>query len=104
MTKVYLYGNLRRYLTDEARAQGYLELAITEPEVLTKIISSLGLKVDQLATIFINSRLLVTRNNMASFLQYHQVRSSPHNWDLDVSIEPTDRLGIFGMDMGLLVV
>ncbi|MBN2556744.1 MAG: hypothetical protein JXA97_12460 [Anaerolineales bacterium] len=104
MSKVYLYGKLRRFLPDESRMEGFIEFPSTEPENLTEMIASLGLEVDQLSTIFLNSKLLATRNTMASFLQYHQVRASPHNWDLDIAIKPTDRLGIFGMDMGLLVV
>jgi len=104
MAKIYLYGKLRQHLPEESRRDGCIELHLPEPESLSSILTSLGLEVDQLATIFINARLLATRNSMASSLQYRQFRSSPHDWNLNVDIEPGDRVGIFGMDMPALVV
>lgn len=104
MAKVYLYGKLRQYLPEEARHEGCIELDLLAPETLSSILTSLGIEVDQLATIFINAKLLATRNSMASSLQYRQLRSSPHDWDLNIDVNPGDRVGIFGMDMPALVV
>jgi hypothetical protein len=48
--------------------------------------------------------LLAARSGMASMVGYQQVRENPYNWDLNVIVNPLDRIGLFGRDMAALVV
>ena len=41
---------------------------------------------------------------MARWMGYQQVRKDPFNWDLNVAVKPSDRIGLFGRDMAALVV
>jgi hypothetical protein len=41
---------------------------------------------------------------MASMVGYRQVRGNPYNWDLNVAVNHSDRIGLFGRDMAALVV
>jgi hypothetical protein len=41
---------------------------------------------------------------MARWLGHRQVRANPFDWDLNVAVKSGDRIGLFGRDMGALVV
>ena len=73
-------------------------------ETLDRLLARLDIPVDEIYSIFYNSKLLAARSGMASMVGYRQVRDNPYNWDLNVAIKPADRLGLFGRAMAALVV
>ena len=111
MIDVHLYGNLRRReLTEiaapDSRPNGnsVIQYEAQPGETIEHVLAGLGIASDQISTLFYNARLLVTRNSMAPWLGYVQVRPDPHSWDLGLPVQPGDRLGVFGNDMPALVV
>jgi len=55
-------------------------------------------------SIFINSKLLAARSAMATWIGYRQVRADPFDWNLNMAVQPADRIAIFGRDMSALVI
>jgi hypothetical protein len=104
MAEIHLYGKLRGYTPEDALQRGLIEISPEEGERLDTLLQKLGIPEKEIYTVFYNSKLLATRNRMAPYLEYPQVRQDPHNWDLDIPIHQEDRLGLFGHDMPTLVV
>jgi hypothetical protein len=104
MVEIHLYGNLRSQVLNSLLAgESRLELGLEGSDTVESIISRLGVKPDQISTIFVNSKLFVTRSNKSKVYGYLQVGDDPLTWDLSLSVEDGDRIGIFGSDMPLIV-
>lgn len=106
MVSIHLYGKLRRYAENPSPSgNSILEAEVLEKETLYDFLTRLGLNVDELYTIFINSRLLTSRTRIAPFLGYQQVcDENCQNWSLSVIVNDGDRIGLFGADMPGLVI
>ncbi len=105
MIDIHLYGKLRRFAPDSRpSANSVILVEAVAGETLYSLLKRIGIEVDEIYTIFMNSKLLATHNTMAKWLGYCQVREDPENWDLSVLVKDGDRIGIFGEDMAALVV
>jgi hypothetical protein len=105
MVEIRLFGKLRCYITEHEAGRGNLMKVTPRPqETLAQLLARLGIPLDDIYTIFLNSRLLVTRSKMAYWIQYQQVHKNPLEWELDVVVKAGDRVGLFGRDMAALVI
>ena len=105
MIEVRVFGKLRRYISEPEADRGNVMKVTPQPqETLEKLLIRIGIPLDDIYTIFLNSRLLVTRSKMAYWIQYQQVHKNPLEWELDVVVKAGDRVGLFGRDMAALVI
>jgi len=102
MIEIRLYGKLRRYADDSP--DSIIRISPGSDETLDSLLNRLNIPLDDIYSIFYNSKLLAARSGMASWIGYRQVRSTPFDWDLKVSVQSSDRIGLFGRDMAALVV
>jgi hypothetical protein len=102
MLDVHLYGKLRCYADDARPDQdSVVRLETRLGETVGSTLEMLGIPPDEVFHIFLNGALLSTRNSMAPWLDYQQVREGE---GLDTPVQAGDRLGLFARDMALLVV
>ena len=105
MVEIHLYGKLRRYTQDIQSDRGnVIRVSPGSGETLEMLLARLEIPVAEIYSIFFNSKLLATRSAMASWIGYRQVRTNPFDWNLNVALQPADRIGLFGRDMSALVV
>jgi len=105
MVEIRIYGKLRRFAQDiPTDSDNVIRLSPEPDETLDQLLARLDIPVEEIYSIFYNSKLLAARSGMAAMVGYRQVRGNPHNWDLRVAINPSDRIGLFGRDMAALVV
>jgi len=105
MISIHLYGKLRRFAANKNPGDdSIINLEVSGRETLKDVLERSGIEIEELYTIFINSKLLATRTKMASHLGYQQANGDCHNWDLSILIKDGDRIGLFGRDMATLVV
>jgi hypothetical protein len=105
MAEIHLYGRLRRYAQDIQPDRGsVIRVSLGADETLQMLLARLEIPVAEIYSIFLNSKLLATRSAMASWIGYRQVRTDPFDWNLNVALQPADRIGLFGRDMSALVV
>ena len=105
MVEIRIYGKLRQIAWEIPPDDDNVIRVSPEPdETLDKLLVRVGIPVEEIYSIFYNSRLLAARSGMASMVGYPQVRGNPYNWDLRVAVKPSDRIGLFGRDMAALVV
>ena len=105
MVEIRLYGKLRLFTKKHPTDQDKVIRVSPNPEEnLETLLERLDIPVDEIYTIFINSKLLATRSGMAVWMGYQQVRKNPFDWDLKVLVTPGDRVALFGRDMANLVV
>jgi hypothetical protein len=105
MTEIHLYGRLRRYTKDnQSDRDSVIRVSPGSDETLEMLLTRLEIPVAEIYSIFFNSKLLAARSAMASWIGYRQVRNDPFDWNLNVPVQPADRIGIFGRDMSALVV
>ncbi len=105
MVEIHLYGKLRCHAPDIQSDHGnVIRVSPGADETLGMLLSRLEIPVDEIYSIFFNSKLLAARTAMASWLGYRQVRTDPFDWNLNVAVQPADRIGLFGRDMSALVV
>lgn len=102
MVEIRLFGKLRRYTKDNP--DGIVRVSPESDETLDMLLARLGIPPEEIYSIFLNSKLLAARSGMARWMGYRQVRNDPFNWDLNVVVKPSDRIGLFGRDMAALVV
>ncbi len=110
--EVHLYGELRRYaasLGPDAGAGTGERVVVLEPEAgetVRTALERLGVPLAGVCHVFLNGRLLSTRNGMAPWLGYQEAHGGadgpPQRWD--TPLRSGDRLGLFAHDMALLVV
>ena len=105
MVEIRVFGKLRRFIKDIPTDRDKVIRLPHEPdETLDKLLARLEIPVDEVYSIFYNSKLLAARSGMASMVGYRQVRGNPYDWNLKVALNPSDRIGLFGRDMATLVV
>lgn len=105
MADIHLYGKLRRYIpSHQSERANIIRVSPGPDETLETLLASLEIPVDEIYSIFFNSKLLAARTGMALWLGHQQVRADPFDWNLNVSVQPVDRIGLFGRDMSALVV
>ncbi len=105
MIEIRIYGKLRRFINEPEALHGNLMRVTPQPqETLAQLLARIGIPLDDIYTIFLNSRLLVTRSKMAYWIGYQQVHKNPLDWELDVVVKAGDRVGLFGRDMAALVI
>ncbi len=104
--QINVYGKLRTKfnLTKEIGTRGIIEVDIQEGETLESVFNRVGIRAEELYTIFLNNQLLTTKNSMAQHLGYQQYCEDCHNWDLCVQLKDGDTIAIFGFDMATLVI
>jgi hypothetical protein len=102
MVDIHLYGKLRRYASDNP--DSIIRVAPESDETLEALLNRLGIPLNDIYSIFYNSKLLAARSGMASWIRYPQVRATPFDWDLDIAVQASDRIGLFGRDMAALVI
>ncbi len=100
MLEVHLYGKLRRYAPDaRPDRESVVRLAPNPDETVRTALERLHIAPEEVYHVFLNGKLLATRNSMAPWLRYQQAAGG-----LDTPLELGDRLGLFARDMALLVV
>ncbi len=105
MVEIRIYGKLRQYLKEpETTQSGILKLSVEPEETVAALLARIGIPLDAIYTIFLNSKLLASRSLMAYRMGYQQVRENPLDWELDIVVKAGDRIGLFGRDMSALVV
>ena len=105
MAEIHLYGRLRRYEQDNQSDRGsVIRVSPGTGETLQMLLARLEIPVAEIYSIFFNSKLLAARSAMALWIGYRQVRTDPFDWNLNVALQPADRIGLFGRDMSALVV
>ena len=103
MVEIHLYGKLRRYAEDYR--PGRDTVVLLEPgavDSLGALLERLSVPADEINHIFVNAKLLATRNRMAPFYGYPQAGSDLSDWGLDAVVGDGDRIGLFGKDMAIL--
>jgi hypothetical protein len=104
MIKLNLYGKLRRFVpSTETIGVSSLKIPLQPNDTVASVLARLGIEPDQIYTVFVNSKLLATRNNTATIVEMIQVDPNPHTWDLNLPLHTGDQLGVFGEDMAILV-
>ena len=88
---IHIYGKLRRFgpPTDD---DNVLRVEPDDGETLASLLERIEMPVDEIYSIFFNSRLLAARSGMARWIGYQQVRSDPFDWNLDVPVKAGDRM------------
>ena len=105
MIEIRIYGKLRRFINKPEADHGNMMRVKPQPqETLAQLLARIGIPLDDIYTIFLNSRLLVTRSKMAYWIGYQQVHNNPLDWKLDIVVKTGDRVGLFGRDMAALVI
>lgn len=100
---VHLYGKLRRFGRLPAPPH-ILQVEPVDDETMASLLERLEIPVDEIHSIFLNSKLLAARSGMARWIGYQQVRADPFDWNLNVPVKTGDRIGLFGRDMAALVI
>ena len=105
MTEIHVYGKVRRYAASHQAGRGTVIRVVPGPyETLATLFASLEILVDEIFSIFVNSKLPTARTRMAIWLGHRQARTDPFDWNLNVTVQPADRIGLLGMDMSALVI
>jgi len=105
MIEIHLYGKLRRFAKDSSPVRESVIRIESQPdETVESLLTRVGISIDEVYTIFYNSRLLSTHFKGALMMEFPQVNSNPFDWDLSIPIKAGDRIGLFGRDMASLIV
>ena len=105
MVEIRLYGKLRRHVKgNHANRDNAIRVTPESDESLEALLARHEIPVDEIYSIFLNSKLLATRTGMATWIGYQQVRADPFDWNLNVTVKDADRIGLFGRDMAALVI
>ncbi len=107
MIQVHLYGKMRRYAPDpRPDHESVLQIEPQPGETVRTLLERVGIAPSEPYHVFLNGALLATHNSMAPWLCYQQAGEGVPcgSGELDVPVQPGDRLGIFASDMALLVV
>ena len=102
---IHLFGKLRRFVKQpEAGHDNLMRIAPQPEETLEQLLARLEIPLEDIYTIFLNSKLLASRSLMAYRMGFQQVNEDPLDWNLEIVVETGDRIGLFGRDMAALVV
>ena len=102
---IHLFGKLRRFVKEpEAGHDNLMRIAPQPGETLEQLLTRLEIPLEDIYTIFFNSKLLASRSLMAYRMGFQQVNKDPLDWNLEIVVGTGDRIGLFGRDMAALVV
>jgi hypothetical protein len=102
---IHLFGKLRRFVNEpEPGHDNLMRIAPKPEETLEQLLARLEIPLEDIYTIFLNSKLLASRSLMAYRMGFQQVNKDPLDWKLEVAVKAGDRIGIFGRDMAALVI
>lgn len=105
MIEIHLYGKLRRYSRHGQGGQdNVIRISPEADDTIASLLAQVEIPVEEIYSIFFNSKLLAARTGMARWIGYQQVRDNPFDWDLNIAVQSGDRIGLFGRDMAALVV
>ena len=105
MVEIRIYGKLRRYARDiPTDSDNVIRISPESNETLQILLNRLGIPLEEIYSIFFNSKLLAARSGMAKWIGYQQVPGDLFDWDLSLTVQSSDRIGLFGRDMAALVV
>lgn len=103
MVEVHLYGTLRRYAEADRAGQDVVIRAESGPaDTMSSFLERIGVPVEEINHVFLNAKLVATRNHLAALYGYPQAGSDLSDWDLKVAVGDGDRVGLFGKDMAVL--
>jgi hypothetical protein len=103
MVEVYFYGTLRRYAEADRAGQEVIIRAESGPaDTMGSFLERIGVPVEEINHVFLNAKLVATRNQLVALYGYPQIGSDLSDWDLKVAIGDGDRVGLFGRDMAVL--
>jgi hypothetical protein len=103
MVEIHLYGKLRRHAEHCRPIEDCVVMfADSAGDTLESVLAEAGIPVGEINHIFVNAKLLASRNRMASFYGYPQSGSDLSGWDLTIPVKGGDRIGLFGHDMSIL--
>lgn len=106
MIEVHLFGDLRHYAGDRRSASAaVLFLAVGGGETVGGVLAQIGIDPQEVSHVFLNGKLL-PRSVYPISLGYPVTSKAPlvpESW-LSTQVGPDDRLGIFPLKMGLVVV
>ena len=102
---IRLYGKLRHFVKEPETGHDNLMRISPQPgETLVQLLARLEIPLEDIYTIFLNSKLLASRSLMAYRMGFQQVNEDPLDWNLEIVVETGDRIGLFGRDMAALVI
>jgi len=105
MTEIRVFGNLRKKIAYPGETGvTIIQVEPGEGETLDELLKRVGFDIDDIYTIFLNSKLFATHQSMARWLEYQQAAEDAHAWDLSVVVGKEDHISLFGEDMAALVV
>ena len=103
MIEIHLYGNLRNYAgAAQPRQDTVIWLEPDPGATIASMLADAGIPIGEVNHMFVNAKLLASRNSMASYYGYRQTGPDLTNWNLDVEVGDGDRIGLFGSDMAIL--
>ena len=103
MVEIHLYGKLRNYGGKVRPGQAcVLEMDPGPGRTLAALLQEAGIPADEVNHIFVNAKLLASRNMAAALYGLPQSRASLDDWELDRPMRSGDRVGLFGRDMAML--
>ena len=103
MVEIHLYGKLRHHAGEYTNARDIvLALENGTGETVASLLARAGIPLEEINHIFYNSKLLATRSQTAMLFDLPQVKEQVTGWDLAVTIQDGDRLGLFGTDIPFL--
>jgi len=103
MVEIHVYGKLRQHFEESRPGQDTVVLVEPDPQdTVRSLLEATGIPVDEISHIFVNAKLLSTRNSMAAYYGYPQAGADLTDWGLDVPVGDGDRIGLFGRDMAIL--
>jgi hypothetical protein len=107
MLDVRFYGKLRRFADDPTpTAVSRRQIESGGDITIRDLLEQLGIDAAEVGHIFLNNRLLLTCATMNRWLNYpdagERVPAGRTPWE--TVLHSGDRVGLFGQDMGLLVV
>ena len=105
MVEIHLFGKLRKQAQNPDQKSDYvIRISPHADETLALLLDRVGIAIEDVYSIFVNHKLLAARSGMARWIGHQKVRSDPLNWDLEIPVNPGDRIGLFGRDMAALVI
>jgi hypothetical protein len=103
MVEIHLYGKLRQLLEEYQPRQDTVVVVEPSPhDTVGSLIERMGIPVSEVSHIFVNAKLLATRNRSGVFYGYPQAGSDLADWGLSLAVNDGDRIGLFGRDMAIL--
>jgi len=106
LIEIYLFGDLRRYISEPPPAPGTaLHLPAENGGTLGGLLSRIGIDAEEVGNVFVNGRLL-PRSVYPITLGYQLAADGPLDLEsyLRQPVRSGDRLGVFPRKMSLVVV